>query len=81
MGTETFRKSGKTSKHEKMKGDGKSQRLSGLGAKKECEGAPDPMERKYARRYRKTELGMQQYSGEPNPGFDDMSPPGIMGRY
>lgn len=79
MATTTFKKGGKFSKHEKMKGDGKSMRLSRPGAKKECEGAPDPMERQYARRYRKTALGDQQYSGEPEGGFADEAP--MMGMF
>lgn len=73
MGTETFGKRGKFSKHEKMKGDGMAKRLSHPGAKKDCAGAPDPMERKYDRRYRKTELDSQQYPAEPKPAFDDVS--------
>lgn len=79
MGAETFAKKGKFSKHEKMKGDGKSMRLSSPGAKKDCDGAPDPMERKYARRYRKTALGMQQYDAEGS--FDDMAAMLPYGRY
>jgi hypothetical protein len=71
MGTETFRKAGKKSKHPKATGDLKQMRLSGPGAKKECAGAPDPFERKYARRYRKTALGEQQYGAEPKGGFAD----------
>lgn len=73
MGTETFPKAGKKSKHPKATGDLKQMRLSHPGAKKECAGAPDPLERKYERRYRKTANGDQQYVAEPKPAFADVS--------
>ena len=72
MATETFRKKGKMSRMSKDKGDdSKDYRGSHPGAKFDCPGAPDAMDRKVGNRYRKATLGEQQYPASPKPDFDD----------
>jgi len=61
---EKFSKRGKVSKRAKGMLGIKNERKSSMYEGCEFPGAPDPLERKYMRRYRKTPLGMQQYEGD-----------------
>ena len=73
MAFDTFKKKGKMSRMSKDMGAdrNKDYRGSHPGAKFDCPGAPDPMDRKIANRYRKASLGEQQYAATPKPEFDD----------
>lgn len=61
---EKFSKRGKVSKRAKSQRGMKNERKDSMYEGCEFPGAPDPLERKYMRRYRKASLGMQQYKGE-----------------
>lgn len=59
-----YGKKGKFSKRSKGKGELKHEEKRSMYEACEFDGAPEPMERKYMKRYRKTALGRQQYEGK-----------------